>query len=81
MKKRLVSGWNVRRLLYLVMGVIVIAQSIADHQNWGILLGAYFAVMGIFNLGCASGYCGVPLSSNKQYATKAVDTEYEEVKK
>lgn len=57
MKDRLLKGWNLRRVLYLVLGVIVIVQAVHTAQYLLILFGAYFASMGIFNFGCASGAC------------------------
>jgi len=57
MKERILYGWNIRRVLYTLIGSIVIIQSVIQHQWWGIFLGGYFAAMGIFRFGCASGEC------------------------
>ncbi len=51
------SNWTFTRVLYLVMGGIIITQSINSQEWLGIALGSYFASMGIFAFGCASGSC------------------------
>ncbi len=43
--------------MYLALGGFVIGQAIMTQQYFVILFGAYFASMGIFNFGCASGVC------------------------
>lgn len=58
MKQRLLTGWNFRRILYLALGLYMIVQSILLKQWWGIAFGSYFASMGVFAFGCASGSCG-----------------------
>lgn len=57
MKQRILRGWNIQRVLYVVLGVMVIIQSIGQHQWPGIVFGGYFASMGIFAFGCAGGNC------------------------
>jgi hypothetical protein len=39
------------------MGILVIIQSAMISQWLGVVLGAYFASMGLFAFGCASGNC------------------------
>ncbi|MDI9338490.1 MAG: hypothetical protein QM539_08705 [Alphaproteobacteria bacterium] len=57
MKKRMLTNWNFMRVLYLVMGTIIIVQSIINREWLGIVLGGYLASMGLFAFGCASGNC------------------------
>jgi len=57
MKERLLTQWTIPRVLFLIMGIMVIVQSAMSHQWFGILLGGYFASMGLFAFGCASGGC------------------------
>lgn len=57
MKNRILTGWTIQRVFYLIAGVGLIVMSISDHQWIGALLGGYFAAMGIFAFGCASGNC------------------------
>jgi hypothetical protein len=89
MKQRIISGWNWVRIVYLVMGVLVIVQSIAVKEWTGALLGAWFASMGLFGLGCAAGSCYIPDSNNHKTDSKnnlittetdPVNTGYEEIK-
>ena len=60
MKERILTGWTFLRLLYLAVGILLVIQSIMDH-DWLIALpGIYFASMGVFAFGCASGKCAIP---------------------
>lgn len=59
MKERVLTNWTFARALYLVMGLIVIVQSLMSQQWLGVLFGGYFAVMGLFAFGCAAGNCAV----------------------
>ncbi|NCI47885.1 hypothetical protein [Sediminibacterium soli] len=57
MKNRIRYGWNFQRVLYLLIGIAVIGQSIAIREWAGLLIGGYFAAMGLFAFGCAAGNC------------------------
>lgn len=57
MKERILTGWTFIRGLYLVMGILVIIQSAKQQQWFGVLFGCYFASMGLFSFGCATGNC------------------------
>jgi len=57
MKERILTGWNYMRVLYLILGIVVIVQSIMQREWLGILLGLYLTSMGVFAFGCASGNC------------------------
>jgi hypothetical protein len=57
MKKRILTGWSFTRVLYLILGGMIIAQSIVNIEWLGIVIGAYFSSMGLFAFGCASGNC------------------------
>lgn len=70
MKETIFRGWTLRRVLYVVLGIFVIAYAIAVHRYWGGLLGIYFAGMGIWNFGCA-GACSRPVDPADQKAEKA----------
>ncbi len=58
MKDRIFSNWTFTRALYLIIGCAVIIQSAVSQQWFGVAIGGYFAVMGLFAFGCASGNCG-----------------------
>jgi hypothetical protein len=57
-RERLLTGWNIRRIFYLVAGAGLVAMSVTDGQWFGVAFGIYFASMGLFSFGCASGQCG-----------------------
>lgn len=58
MKDRILKGWTFHRGLYLVLGGFMMIQSALNNQWIGVVPGLYFASMGIFAFGCASGKCG-----------------------
>lgn len=57
MKDRILNNWSLRRGLYMALGIYLVVNSILDHQWFGVLIGSYFAAMGLFAFGCASGNC------------------------
>ena len=57
MKKRILTGWSIQRVVYVIIGGIIIAQSIIEQQWPLVLAGVYFALMGLFAFGCAAGNC------------------------
>jgi hypothetical protein len=57
MKERILKNWTLTRALFLVLGTIIIIQSILSQQWFGVLFGSYFASMGLFSFGCAAGNC------------------------
>lgn len=57
MMDRILTGWNFQRVFYLIAGIGMVFMSVMDHQWVAALIGGYFAAMGIFAFGCASGNC------------------------
>ena len=57
MKERILTGWTFTRMIYIVLGIAFMIQSIMQSQWPGAILGFYFASMGLFAFGCASGNC------------------------
>ncbi|MGB7785086.1 MAG: hypothetical protein WBL27_03195 [Salinimicrobium sp.] len=57
MKERLLHNWTWMRAAYLVIGLLVLAQAFSEVQWWGVGLGAYVCLMGLFGFGCAGGNC------------------------
>lgn len=76
MKQRILTNWTFTRALYLVIGISIIFQSVESQQWFGAVFGGYFAAMGLFAFGCASGNCSV---EPKQKST-IQDVDFEEVK-
>lgn len=73
MKDRILKGWNFRRVLYIAMGAFITGQAILTQQYFIVLFGLYFASMGVFNFGCASGVCAYVPTPRSKEATKDVD--------
>lgn len=83
MKERILTGWNLQRAIYVVLGSYMIVQSIMEKQWMGALLGGYFAAMGIFAFGCAAGNCFVGRSDHhpsQKSQNEIVPAEFEEIK-
>ncbi|MFZ0489276.1 MAG: hypothetical protein WBV11_08605 [Salegentibacter sp.] len=59
-KQRLLTGWNFPRIIYLVIGLLITMQAVSEDQWWGVALGAYMILAGIFAFGCAGGACALP---------------------
>ena len=57
MKDRILKGWTFIRWTYLAMGLLIVIQAVVSQKWMEFFLGAYFASMGIFAFGCASGNC------------------------
>ncbi|GGD98112.1 hypothetical protein [Planktosalinus lacus] len=59
MIENLTKNWNITRLIYLAIGVVLLIHTIMDNQFFGILLGSYITLMGLFGFGCAAGSCSI----------------------
>ncbi len=57
MKDRILKNWNFRRAIYVILGGLMIVQSIESRQWFTVVFGVYFASMGLFAFGCAGGNC------------------------
>lgn len=57
MKERLLHNWTWVRIAYLAIGVLVLLQAFSEEQWWGVGLGGYVLLMGLFGFGCAGGSC------------------------
>ena len=83
MKERILTNWTFMRALYLLMGIAVIVQAVMSQQWFGILIGGYFASMGLFAFGCAAGNCyrgNCATETQQKSNTTIQDVEFEEVK-
>lgn len=78
MKNRILTGWTLIRGFQFIIGSIVIIASIAEKQWPGILFGGYFAAMGLFAFGCASGNCS--MLTRKKFKHNQQEVEFEEIK-
>ena len=83
MKQLILTNWTFTRAFYLVIGIIVIVQSVMSQQYVGAIFGGYFAAMGLFAFGCASGNCfggNCAVESLKKSNTTIEEVDFEEVK-
>jgi len=78
MKNKIFTGWSIIRVFQLLIGCTVIFQSVVEKQWLGILFGSYFAAMGLFGFGCASGNCSIQPAPKSPAVIQDVD--FEEVK-
>ncbi|HRG69286.1 MAG: hypothetical protein JNL65_06045 [Saprospiraceae bacterium] len=84
MLDRIRNGWTFIRIIYLIFGGFIIAQSFIDKQWIGFALGIYFTAMGLFGFGCASGNCFDRPNPREQEFHSAKfnkDIQYEEIHK
>jgi len=80
---RILTGWTFMRAFYLLIGAFIVIQSILEHQWVGLLFGGYFAAMGLFAFGCASGNCygGKPMNDQQLKDNSSIqDIDYDEIK-
>ncbi len=83
MKQRVLTGWTFRRVLYVALGILLIAQSVEPPLWFGVLFGGYFASMGLFAFGCAAGNCfggSCDATSLQKNKTNVSEIEFEEIK-
>lgn len=60
MRASLKYGWNTRRVIYTLIGAVIVIRFFLDKEWIGMLLGGYFFAMGLFGFGCAGGNCAAP---------------------
>lgn len=70
--------WDLMRILRLIMGSIIVYQSIGEQQPLPGLLGGFFVLQALFNTGCGAAGCR-PNANNRKTTQPAKEIEYEEV--
>lgn len=83
MKKRVLNNWTVTRIIYLFIGSCVLVQSMVEKQWPGVILGGYFAAMGLFAFGCAARNCSAGICSTEPQQKSDItlqETEFEDSK-
>lgn len=83
MKNRILTNWTFARVLYLVLGIVLIVQSVMSQQWFGVVFGGYISAMGLFAFGCAAGNCyggNCETESQQKLNSTIQDVEFEEVK-
>lgn len=71
------KNWNLLRIVYFGLGIYVIVQGFFSEEYLWVLLGAFFLLMPVFNIGCYGGNCSAPRTKNE---TKEEEITYDEVK-
>ena len=72
MREQILTGWNLGRLLSMLLGGIVNIQAFSEKQWAAALFGSGLVVMAILNKGCCatggcgSGNCNVPTEKVKE---------------
>ena len=81
LRDRLLTGWTITRVFYLLIGLFIIINALIIREYYGILFGAYALAMGLFRFGCAAGACGFGRRGYTRSGQKAMDAEviFEEV--
>ena len=77
--KTLTQNWDLMRILRLVVGSMVIYQSVVSSQLLLGILGGMFVLQALLNVGCAAGSCSTAPQRSKTLQS-IENTEYEEVK-
>ncbi|MCO6495141.1 MAG: hypothetical protein J5I91_05610 [Bacteroidetes bacterium] len=79
--KELLKGWNLMRVLYLVMGILIIIQGVETKEWFVALMGGLLLVMGIFKMGCANtkSCCNTAISPKKSESNND-EINFEEIK-
>ena len=66
MREQILTGWNFRRILSMVLGGIVVIQAYNEKQWAAALFGGGLIVMALLNKGCCAtggcsgGGCSIP---------------------
>ncbi len=78
--KEYLQGWNITRIFRLVLGIVILIQGVKANDWMFILLGAGFAAMPLFNVGCCSnGSCETPIRKTEAVESQK-DVKFEEIK-
>lgn len=62
--KAIFQGWNVMRILRLVLSIAIIVQGIISKDVLFISLGVIFGGMAIANMGCPGNSCTINYRTN-----------------
>ena len=79
MKRTLMSGWDMMRVLRLFLSLIVMVESVFMHEYFITVLGGFMLFQALTNTGCcAGGACYTEPNRSKEAGQEQVI--YEEVK-
>lgn len=75
MKDRILNNWTFTRLLYLIIGLTVVIDSLISAEWLALIMGGYIASMGLFSFGCAANGCFTSNNNTKQQPLDKVTFE------
>lgn len=78
MKNQIFKNWNFFRILRLILGIVIIIQSIYTRNYTFGIIGLLFATTSIFNVACCGSSCS---TTNFSKSNEPEDIAYEEVVK
>lgn len=62
---KLLRNWHLMRLIRLAFALFLTFQAIETQQWFFLIFAAFFLLQAIFNLGCTTNSCSIPLKDNK----------------
>lgn len=71
-----IKSWNWMRVIRLVLGIIIIVQGIMMKEWLYMILGGFFTLFAIMNVGC----CGTSCNINRKENPSGKPISYEEIK-
>lgn len=75
----LVSGWNLMRIIRLLLGIFILAEGISSQQWIPGIIGGIFLMQALLNVGCCgTNSCNV--ADSKVDPNKSETIQYEEIK-
>ena len=77
MMKTLLTNWNLMRGIRLALGILIFVEGLRSDIIPLTLMGAAFAALALFNVGCGAGGCTVHPPRSKP--SGKTNVEYEEV--
>jgi len=77
--KQIIANWNLMRIIRLALGILIIVEGVRSQMTPITLMGAAFAALALFNIGCGPGGCAVP-PQRPRPSDNYQSVEYEEVK-
>jgi len=77
MIKRITNGWNILRMLRLLIGIAAVVQGISQRENVLWIAGSFLLLSAVFDFGCCgSTGCAVrprAKTTNKEIVYEEVD--------
>lgn len=75
--KNYFKNWNILRFIYFGLGIYVVIQGLLSEEYLWVLLGGFFLLLPVFNIGCYGGSCSIPETKDE---IKEEEITYDEIK-